>query len=298
MTEKLSRIEATYSYGELLLQSITHSFSHTWSILPLLFLLYFFMLFYEKYRTPAKVQDFFTKMNSPFSAALLGMIPQCSVPVLASGLYFRKKIRIGTLLAVFIASSDEGMWILLGEKQHWQDALALLLIKVPLGMVVGYIANFLAPIELPTEVEAGEESTFQSFCGCCSGEGNIRQRATKHAIKMYAWVYGIYLFFDFLMAVLGKEQLLTLLLTDSIWQPFIVAGVGLLPSCAISMLIASFYLSGVLSFGATLAGLTAATGFGLLVLIRDSKNPIYLAKIICPLYLVASLAGVICQEIM
>ncbi|MFI3115496.1 MAG: putative manganese transporter [Clostridia bacterium] len=274
---------------DTILHSLWHSFSHTWTIIPILYAVYYIVMNLErKISTEELVTN---KANSPLTGALLGVVPQCGVAVVASDLFNRNKITVGTLLAVFISSSDEALIILFTGGDNFLNALLLILIKVILAIIFGFFFDKVFKYDINNHFL--DDCSHKNHCECCETEGKVSVFALKHTLKIFLCVYIVFFIFDFTIALVGKEFLQAILLTDSFLQPLISALIGLIPSCAVSIIIASLYLSGGLSFGSTLSGLISAAGFGLIVLIRGNQNPKLVAKIILALYCTASLAGVL-----
>ena len=131
-------------------------------------------------------------------------------------------------------------------------------------------------------------------CGCHE-HGGVLRPALLHTAKMFGFVFLITLVLNFLVEFLGHERLETLLLHDSVFQPFLTALFGLIPNCAASVLLTQLYLEGALQFGAVVAGLCTGAGAGLLVLFRENRNPKDNLKILGILYVAAVVPGVVLQ---
>lgn len=279
------------SVASLMSHSAIHALSHTWIVLVLLFLIYMIVMKLERTMSTDKIVA--SKANSPISGGLLGVIPQCGVGVVAADLFNRNKISIGTLLAVFISSSDEALLVLFSGGDKTTEALLMIATKVVLGILFGLFFDKLYKSDL--QDDNGLDCHHRHHCECCHVGQSIWKDALKHAAKVTFFVFIVFFFFDFSISLVGQEAVYSVLMTDNIFQPFVAAAIGLIPVCAISIILATLYLSGGLSFGSALAGLISAAGFGLVVLIRGNSNRKIVLKVILSLYTVAVLCGVVCE---
>lgn len=283
--------QETKSLFSLFTHSLVHALSHTWIIFPILFLVYFILMKLE--RTISTDKMLTSKVNSPISGSILGVIPQCGIGVVAADLFNRNKITAGTLLSVFISSSDEALMILLTGGEKVNQALGLIGIKMIIGMIVGFLFDKIYKNDLQERLS--DDCVHKHHCECCQPDISPIKGALLHAIKITLCVFIVFVVFDFAISIVGREFVSSILLTDTYFQPLITAAIGLIPVCAISIILATLFLGGGLSFGSAIAGLISAAGFGLVVLARGNENPKLVIKIIFSLYIVASLAGVICE---
>lgn len=282
----------TTSLSQAVQTSASHALSHTWFIFFILFFIYFLVMKLERSLPNETIKK--SRVNSPFSGGLLGLIPQCGVAVVASDLFNRRKITLGTLLAVLISSSDEALVILFSAGVKTQEACFLLAIKCLLAIFVGFIIDKIYHSKL--SLTPGDPLSYH--CACCPVTDSIWRDALRHGVKVSFFVFFTFLFFELSLTLLGKGEVYGLMLTDSPLQPLIVAAVGLIPVCAVSIILASLYLSGSLSFGSTLAGLISAGGFGLVVLVRGNENPKLVVTVLLLLYGVAASAGLLFDSIL
>ncbi len=224
----------------------------------------------------------------PFAGALLGCVPQCGFSAAAANLYSGGLISLGTLLAVFLSTSDEAVFILLAHPGNGKTVAILLLLKAGIGMTAGFLIDFLFRKQ-KKEKQIGEMC---KTCGCGEGSGIFRP-ALVHTARLAAYLLAFTFCLNLALSFAGVERLARILGKDTPFQPFLAALLGMLPNCAASVLITELYLSGSLNFGAAIAGLCAGAGIGPAVLFRSNRSPRENAGILLLLYACAVLAGVI-----
>lgn len=210
----------------------------------------------------------------PLIGGATGLIPQCGFSVMAAKLYEHRHITVGTLFAVFIATSDEAFIILLSSGTGAIAIMPMIAIKLIVGVAVGYLAD--AIVRRPTEEVEEHEHYDCTSCGReHDGKKNFRLYFVDpllHSLKVAAFILIVNLIFGFLFFAVGEENVIGFL-QAGIWiQPLVAAFIGLIPNCASSVVLTQAYLLGGLTFGSCLAGLCANAGLGLLVLLKDVKK--------------------------
>lgn len=248
-------------------------------MIPFLLVIYFLVEWFER-KFSGRIEHTLEKTAKagPLLGALFGCVPQCGFSVVAASLYTRRIITAGTLLAVFLSTSDEAIPVLLSQPDQAGTVVKLLLIKLVIGIVAGVAIdlllrrkkqNPLPPAAAPSACEVG----------CChhhvSGKSSPWQMLVHplvHTSKIFAFIFLVTLGLNGLIAGVGEEHLGNVLLRESPFQPFLAALVGLIPNCAASVAIAGAFLKGGLSFGSTISGLCCSGGLGLLVLLKDNHN--------------------------
>ena len=263
-------------------------------MLPFLFAAFCLMELLE-HHAGEKLSRFFARAGKagPAVGAVLGCVPQCGFSVLSANLYAGGVITLGTLCAVFLSTSDEAVLLLAATPSAAPDILKLLLAKVLIGVAAGYLVDFLFRKKADSALQV-KDLCDHEHCGCHE-HGGVLRPALLHTAKMFGFVFLITLVLNFLVEFLGHERLETLLLYDSVFQPFLTALFGLIPNCAASVLLTQLYLEGALQFGAVVAGLCTGAGAGLLVLFRENRNPKDNLKILGILYVAAVVPGVVLQ---
>lgn len=224
----------------------------------------------------------------PFLGAVLGCIPQCGFSVAAANLYSGGLITLGTLLAVFLSTSDEAVLVLLAHPGSGRVIGSLLLWKVIIGMGVGCLADLF----LQKRKEEKHIEEMCKNCGCSDTSGVFRP-ALLHTARLGAYLLIFTFCLNLVLELVGIEQLSRFLGKDTLFQPFLAALLGLIPNCASSVLITELYLTGGLSFGAAIAGLCAGAGVGTAVLFRSNHPMRENLVILALLYGSAAAAGLL-----
>ena len=230
----------------------------------------------------------------PLLGSLLGCIPQCGFSVFAANLYSGGVITLGTLLAVFLATSDEALIILISEPSRGKDILLLLLFKIIIGITAGYIVDLFVKKHPEKEKHDIGDICKGEHCHCDEHKG-IFVPALTHTLKVFGFLLVFTLALNFAIELLGADRLSEILLGNTFFQPLIAALIGLIPNCAASVVIAQLYVEGVLGAGAMLAGLLVSAGVGLLVLARANRHWKQNVAIIAVLYAIGVFWGLICN---
>jgi len=268
-------------------------------VLAVAFVIYFILSFIET--NVSKVLEK-NKKVSPLIGSALGLIPQCGMSVVSSDLYLKHHITMGTLVAVFIACSDEALPIMLSNPNKIIMVLPLILIKFVLGFVTGFIVDLFATKkddETEKHLETCEGET-DIHVGCCNHEIDDQKESKWHkhlvhplihSLKIFAYVFVINMIFGMLIYYVGKDNIASFINQNKYWSPLFTCLVGLIPNCASSVIITNMYLLDEISFGATLSGLIVNAGLGIMVLLKN-KNAIKDTLIIIGILLfVGLLAG-------
>ena len=226
----------------------------------------------------------------PVIGSLLGCIPQCGFSVFSANLFSNGVITLGTLIAVFLSTSDEAVIIMLSHPDRKAEILKLLAVKVIIAIVFGYL------IDLIFRNHQGPEKHIEDHChdcGCHDEHSGIFKPALKHTLKTLAFLLAIVFMLNFAVEWIGIDGLSNLMLNNSILQPFVAALIGLIPNCAASILITELYLKGAISFASVIAGLCTGAGAGLIVLFRENRHIKENLKIIGILYVCAVICGLV-----
>lgn len=276
---------------EEILHSIWHALSHSLKELlftvPFLFLAYLLMEYIE-HKSSEKMENAISKIGKfgPAVGTGLGLIPQCGFSASCSNLYATGLITEGTLIAVFLATSDEAIPIMLSKPEIAGDIWKFILVKVIFGIVVGFMVDIMLKL---LKVKKQEVELCKD-CGC-EEEGGIFKPALKHTLKTTLFIFLISLALGLIMEFIGEDILSKVLLTNSYAQPFIAGLLGLIPNCSVSVVMMELYSEGLLSFGATCAGLCSGAGIGLAVLFKTNKNLKENLRIVGILYFASAMIG-------
>lgn len=273
------------------LHLLEHSLLDCLKMLPFLFAAYLFIEYVESCQS-ARLQKLLTG-NSRWGFAVgsvLGLVPQCGFSAMAANLYAGRVITPGTLLAVFIATSDEAVPLLVAGGD-WHTVGVLLAAKLVLALICGFVLDrFLVLRRGGWGGFSGRQEDI--FCGEeHESEGNIFVAALRHTAQVFALVFVLALAFGGVMELAGEEWLAAALGSVGVFQVPLAALVGFVPNCAASVLLMQLYTGGLLSFGALFAGLCSGAGVGLIVLWRTNPNKKWNLKLMGVLYLCAVAGG-------
>ena len=246
-------------------------------LIPFLYLTYLLLEFIE-HRAKEQTEALMKKAGKwgPFLGGALGAVPQCGFSASMSNLYAENIISMGTLVAVFLSTSDEMLPIMIsgissGDIRAW-SVVKILLVKILLGVVVGFIVDGVARLCSKKEKNIDIESLcHDDHCGC--EEGNIFLSALIHTLKILAFILVVSFALNTVIYFIGEDALGNFISSlPVVVGPLATALVGLVPNCASSIVITQLYMSGVISAGSMLAGLLSGSGIGLLILFRVNKN--------------------------
>ena len=257
------------------IEILTEAFLDTVRLLPFLFLTYLVMEYLED-RAEEKTTEAIKKTGrfGPLCGALLGLLPQCGFSAAASGLYAGGVITAGTLLAVFLSTSDEMLPILLSESVPVPVIGRILLAKAVIGALTGLLLDFVLSLlrrrGLFAETRHIHDLCEQDDCRC--EEGSLLLSALRHTARVIFFVFVITLAAGLLIRGIGEEAFASFLTARPAAGVFLSALIGLIPNCAASVTITERYLKGFLSGGQMLAGLLVGAGVGLPVLYRNHRR--------------------------
>ena len=267
-------------------------------LLPFL-LLAFLIIEGTEHHTRGWLTKFATngKKTGPIWGSLLGLIPQCGFSVMGANMYAGGIITIGTLMAIFLSTSDEAIILMVTEPGAIGKILPLLLCKFIIGLVFGFAIDFARKLKYKNKAVGTVEHHHEPHdlcenCGCNKYPGIVRP-ALYHTAKLFIFIFIITFVLNLLFGFIGSERLSTFLLSGSIFQPFLTALIGLIPNCAASVLITELYISGGISFASAVAGLCAGAGIGLAVLFRMHSCTKKNIGIVAMLYAISVFCGVV-----
>ena len=226
----------------------------------------------------------------PVVGAVAGCVPQCGFSVMAANLYAGGIISVGTLLSVFIATSDEAVLIIMSNPERIREVGVLLAAKVIIAVTAGYIIDIFFRNQIATVKESGN---LCKDCGCDEEDAGIWKPAWHHTIRIFIYLFIFTGILNLCIEIFGIEQLSKFLLGNTIFQPVIAAIIGLIPNCAASVILTQLYLNGAICFASVIAGLCTGAGVGLVVLFKMNRNRRENLKIVGVLFLVAVAAGMI-----
>ena len=266
------------------------------NLIPYLFIIFLFIEIFENYFSE-KIEKLSlgSRFWGPFIGSCLASIPQCGFSVIATMLYVKRFITMGTLVAVYLATSDEAIPILLVHPESFSVIGPVIATKIIIGMTAGYLVDFI----FKTEIKKTHEHIEVHECGCCHNEihsqvTNLFIHPLKHCFNVFLFILIVNCFLDFAFSY-ANGFMNNIFNIHSIWQIILASFVGLIPNCATSVLIVMLYLKHVIAFGALIAGLSTNAGLGLLILFTHNENKKECFKIVGILLVVAIIVGTALQ---
>lgn len=228
----------------------------------------------------------------PLVGSALGLFPQCGFSVMATNLYVTRIISLGTLISIYLATSDEMLPIMLSQKVEFIEIVKLLGIKFLVGMIWGFI------IDLVLSKKNKNQNLNYEICdddNCHCHEEGIIKSTLIHTLKTLLFIMVVSFLLNILLEFIGSDNLSKVFLKNSIFGPFISSLIGLIPNCGASIVITELYLNGAISLGSAMAGLLTGSGVALLVLFKENKNMKENITILGLLYGIGVISGVILE---
>lgn len=279
---------------------LLHALEHTWPLLPFILIMYVVIELLESKADLRKVTRFGAKLG-PFVGSATGLIPQCGFSVMAAKLFEQKYITMGTLIAIFMATSDEAFIIMLSDlNQGAAWVLPMLLAKILIGVGVGYAVDGVLHlvgrrqvcVEMPQTVNGVPTTVHEIFIQRYEDERNVEASCScgrSHEGQPWAKRYllnpflhmlkvgGLILLVNFVIELIihgvgGEEIFAEFMQKNRFVQPFITCAIGLIPNCASSVVITESFLSGGITFGSCIAGLCVNAGMGFVVLLKNVRQ--------------------------
>ena len=265
-------------------------------LLPFLFITYLIMEYIE-HKTSAKTEETIKKSGKfgPFFGSLLGIVPQCGFSVSATNFYAGRVITLGTLISVYLSTSDEMLPIMLSESVPFAVILKILAIKFTIGMLAGFVIDLILRLRKKNQ----EEERIIDICekDHCHCEKGIVKSSIHHTVHIYIFILIIMFILNTAVYLIGEEHISGFLVNQPILGPVISSLIGLIPNCASSVIITEMYLQNVINVGTLIAGLLVNAGVGLVVLFKTNKGIKENLKIVGILYLIGLISGTIIQFI-
>ena len=283
---------------EHFVEFLLHALEDTLPLLPWILLIYILIELLESKADLQKINRFGGKIG-PLVGSATGLIPQCGFSIMAAKLFEQKYITVGTLLAIFMATSDEAFIIMLssGEGALW--VLPMLAVKILVGISIGYAADFLMKaigrgqvcVEIPSAYEEEPKTTHEIFMRaylaekemdvkCACGRSHEADTVWKkyilyplwHMLKVAAFIFLVNFVLTAIIHSVGEEVFVDFMHRNRFLQPFITCAIGLIPNCASSVVVTETFLAGGITFGSCAAGLCANAGMGFVVLLKNMRQ--------------------------
>ncbi len=289
-------------------------------MIPLLLISYVGIELVE-YKYANKIREAVQKAGvfGPAVGAVTGSFPQCGISVVASALYTQRLTTVGTLLAVYLSTSDEAIPVILSQPDKAEIIVPLVITKIIIAIIGGYAVDFafrksnketLAHIKAYAEGSDNKQHNHEvileekACCGHSASPSSVEFNPKEiilhpiiHTAKVFVFIFSVSFAINFAIAQMGEEAFENLFLGSSVFQPFLVALFGLIPNCAASVAITMLYLKGAITYGSVIAGLCASGGLGLLVLFKEEKDKKDVLSILLLLFGISVSAGYVIQYI-
>ena len=272
----------------IIMDSFIDTIRDTATLIPFLFITYLIMEWLER-RTEEQSVAVLSRIGKlgPVFGAGAGIIPQCGFSAAAASLYSGGVISVGTVLAVFLSTSDEMIPIFISASVSPSVIAKLLLTKFIIAVVTGLAADFtITAVNYTFRTHRHiHDLCEQDHCGCEDEEGSIFHSALVHTVKITGFIFLISLVISLLAGFAGEEAVASFLTGIPLIGVFLSGLIGLIPNCAASVVITQLYLEGLLTPGQLMAGLLVSAGVGILVLIRTNRHQSENLRVISALYL-------------
>ncbi len=270
---------------------ILDTLTDTLKLIPFLFLAYLAMEYLE-HRTGEKAWNMVRRAGrlGPVLGGLLGIVPQCGFSAAAANLYAGRVVSLGTLMAIYLSTSDEMLPILISEQASLGTIIELLSVKAAIGMAMGLCIDILLRKRTADEGEHIHHICEHDHCHC---EKGVLRSAVSHTAQISLFILLVTFALNLVLHFVGEDALGELVLSRPVLGPVLSGLVGLIPNCAGSVVITQMYLEGAMSFGSAMAGLLTGTGVGVLVLFRVNRRREENLKILGMLYVIGVAAGIL-----
>lgn len=260
----------------------------TLKLIPFLWLT-FYLIEVIEHKYQKKSQKMIKKSGKygPILGGILGCFPQCGFSVMATNLYITKIISLGTLISIYLSTSDEMLPILLSEKNDIKTILSIIGVKVLIGIIAGIVIDLI--------FKKRKEHSIQEICEHehCHCEKSILASSIHHTLNTIIFILITSFFINILMNYGLEQYLKNIFHTSSILTPFLSSLIGLIPNCGASIILTELYLNHILSFSSLISGLLTGSGVALLVLFKNNKNTKENLFILFLIYTIGVFSGLI-----
>lgn len=282
----------------MFLDVIADTLTDALKLLPFLFVTYLVMEYIE-HKAGDKAEEMVQKAGrfGPFIGSILGVVPQCGFSAAASNLYAGRIITLGTLLSIYLSTSDEMLPIFISEQVPILTILRILGIKVLIGMAAGFAIDLVVRKKHNNGTEH-EHLKIEEMCDhqhCHCGEGKIWKSALSHTLQIIFFIIVVSFGLNLLIEVIGEDRLSAVLSGKPVIGCMLAGIIGLIPNCAASVVLTQLYLEEMLNAGSMIAGLLVGAGVGLLILFRVNEDLKENLKITVLLYVIGVAAGIIIE---
>ena len=279
-----------------MLEVIEETLLDSIKLIPFLFIAYLIMEYIE-HKTSQKSRETIKKSGKfgPLIGSFLGIFPQCGFSVVATNFYAGRVITLGTLISVYLTTSDEMIPIMISEAVPLWTILKILFVKLVIGIVAGFVIDFV--LRLINRNKKIEEENIVDLCehDHCHCEKGILKSSIHHTLSIFVFILIVTFIINTAIYFIGEENISNILLNKPIFGPIVSSLIGLIPNCASSVIITNMYLKNVINVGTMIAGLLVNAGVGLVVLFKTNKKIKENIAIICLLYIVGVISGIVLE---
>jgi hypothetical protein len=260
-------------------------------LLPFLFLV-FLLMEYIEHKLSDKSKQTIEKAGKfgPLLGGILGAFPQCGFSAAATNLYAARIITYGTLIAIYLSTSDEMLPIMLSEGADISVILKIIVFKIILGILFGFIIDIVLRKRKNKETHQIKDFCEEEHCDC---EHGIVRSSIRHTLNIILFITIISLILNCILYYFDEDMIAAIFMKNSVFGPFLASLIGLIPNCAASVVITELYLNNAISFGMTMAGLLTGSGVALLLLFKVNNNIKENISIMLTIYFIGAICGIV-----
>ncbi len=276
-----------------MLEILEHTILDTLKLIPFLFITYIIMELIE-HHAGEKTENIIKKSGKygPILGAILGIFPQCGFSAVAANFYAARIITRGTLIAIFLSTSDEMLPILISEGASLNLILQILVIKVIIGMAVGIVLDLL----LRKNIKKENHQDIHKICEhehCNCEEEGVFKSSLKHTIQIFVYIFIISLILNTVINIVGEDTIAEFIIKIPLIGTIVAAAIGIIPNCAGSIILTELFLQNIITIGSMIAGLLVNSGLGILILFKVNKNYKENFAILGILYIIGVISGIV-----
>ena len=265
-------------------------------LVPFLYITYLIMEYIEN-KTSEHAKQTIKKSGKwgPLIGGIVGIIPQCGFSASATNLYATRVISLGTLIAVYLSTSDEMLPIFLSEQVEFSIIMKILGIKLVIAIIAGFIIDLVIRL---SNKEKDEEEKIIDLCEhdkCHCHEEGIFKSSLKHTLNILVYIFIVTLVINIIVEFVGQDNIANFIGNNTILGPVVSSLVGLIPNCAASVIITNLYIQNVINAASLIAGLLTGAGVGLIILFRTNKNVKQNIGIMALIYGIGVFSGIVLQ---
>lgn len=256
-------------------------------LIPFLFLAFLLIEYFEHKLSNKSLNAIKNTKKGPLFGSLLGLLPQCGFSVIATNLYVTRVITLGTLISIYLSTSDEMLPILIAKNVSFSIIGKILFFKFIVGLISGIVIDLFFCRD---KNKSDYHICSDDHCDC---EHNIFKSACIHTLKTFIFILVINIVLNLLFEVCGYDMISKIFMKNSFLSVFISSFIGLIPNCAASIIICELFLNDIIGFGALISGLLAGSGVAIILLFKSNNNIKDSFKILGLLYFISSFVGLI-----